>query len=349
MTTNAGQIADLLNGRIEGNPETVVTHPARIEEAGPQSLTFIAHPKYMEYLAATKAGVIIVPESLELEKPAGSTLIRVDDAYRAFARFLQWVADKRSAFSGIHPSAVIDGEAVLAEDVSVDAQAVISKGAVIGRGAKIGAGVYVGQDVEIGAETLLQPGVVVYHSCRIGRRCIIHANSVIGSDGFGFAPQEDGSYGKIPQLGNVEIADEVEIGANCCIDRATMGSTRIGKGVKIDNLVQVAHNVEIGEHTVIAAQAGISGSTKIGRYCRIGGQVGFTGHLRIADRCEVGAQSGVGKDIKTPGSRLNGSPAMDYYRSLRAGAVYRRLPELEEKIRNLEKIINSQAQDRKNE
>jgi len=349
MTTTAGQIADLLNGKIEGDPDTPVTHAARIEEAGPQSLTFIAHPKYMEYLATTKAGVIIVPRSLQLEKPAGSTLIRVDDAYRAFARFLQWIADKRSEFSGIHPSAVIDGKAILEADVSVDAQAVISRGAVIEKGAKIGAGVYIGQDVRIGAETILNPGVVVYHSCRIGSHCIIHANTVIGSDGFGFAPQEDGSYDKIPQLGNVEIANDVEIGANCCIDRATMGSTRIGKGVKIDNLVQVAHNVVIGEHTVIAAQAGISGSTKIGRYCRIGGQVGFVGHIEIADHCEVGAQSGVGKDIKTPGSRLNGSPAWDYYSSLRAGAVYRRLPELEEKILNLEKIINSQAQDRKNE
>ncbi len=349
MTTNAGQIADLLNGRVEGNPETVVTHPARIEDAGPQSLTFIAHPKYMEYLAGTRAGVIIVPESLKLEKPAGSTLIRVEDAYRSFTRFLQWVAEKRSEFSGIHPSAVIDEEASLAEEVSVDAQALISRGAVIGKGAKIGAGVYIGQDVRIGAETILHPGVVVYHSCRIGSRCIVHANTVIGSDGFGFAPQEDGSYSKIPQLGNVEIEDDVEIGANCSIDRATMGSTRIGKGVKLDNLVQVAHNVSIGEHTVIAAQAGISGSTKIGRYCRIGGQVGFAGHIEIADRCEVGAQSGVGKNIKRPGSRLNGSPAWDYYSSLRAGAVYRRLPELEEKIRNLEKIINSQAQDRKNE
>ncbi len=345
MTTNAGQIADLLNGRVEGNPETVVTHPARIEDAGPQSLTFIANPKYMEYLAGTRAGVIIVPETLKLEKPAGSTLIRVEDAYRSFARFLQWVAEKRSEFSGIHPSAVIDEEASLAAEASVDAHAVIGKGALIGRGAKIGAGVFIGQDVEIGAETILHPGVIVYHSCRIGSRCIVHANTVIGSDGFGFAPQEDGSYSKIPQLGNVEIEDDVEIGANCSIDRATMGSTRIGKGVKLDNLVQVAHNVAIGEHTVIAAQTGISGSTKIGRYCRIGGQVGFVGHIEIADRSEIAAQSGVGKSIKTPGSRLNGSPAWDYYSSLRAGAVYRRLPELEEKIRNLEKIINSQAQD----
>ncbi len=347
MTISAGQLAKLLDGKVNGNPEVIITHPAPIEDADSKAVTFLANPKYASYLDQTKAAAVIVSGSFNLTRPDSLTFIVVEDAYRAFTRYLQMFARSRYDIEGIHSTALVSGSAHLAESAAVDALAVISDGAVIGEGARIGAGVFIGKGVKIGAGSVLHPGVVVYHDCIIGARCVIHSNTVIGSDGFGFAPQPDGSYEKIPQLGQVLIGDDVEIGANCAIDRATMGATRIGKGVKIDNLVQIAHNVVIGDHTVIAAQAGISGSARIGRYCRVGGQAGFVGHIEIADRSGINAQAGVSKSVKKEGAKLTGSPAWDYQKALRAEAVFRRLPELEEKIRNLEKIINSQAQEKK--
>jgi UDP-3-O-[3-hydroxymyristoyl] glucosamine N-acyltransferase len=342
MQFSAVQIATLINGKIEGNPEAPVSGVAKIEEAGPGALCFVANPKYEEYLYTTRASVVIVNEQLELEQPVTATLIRVPDAYMAFASLLEKYNDIMAAQggkTGIEQPSFIAPTAKIGKDVYIGAFSYIGDHAQIGDGVKIYPGSYIGNNVVIGNHTKIFAGVKVYDACAIGAHAIIHSGTVVGGDGFGFAPLGDGGYKKVPQIGNVVIEDHVEIGANTTIDRATMGSTVVRKGVKLDNLIQVAHNAEIGENTVIAAQTGISGSTKIGRNCVIGGQVGMVGHIQIADGTKINAQSGISKSIESPNQVLNGTPAFDYKTSLKSQAIFRHLPEMRERIQKLEEMV----------
>jgi UDP-3-O-[3-hydroxymyristoyl] glucosamine N-acyltransferase len=347
MTITARELADKLHGKIEGSGDKKISHPAKIEEAGKGAVSFIANPKYLPHLRTTKASALVVPEELKAERPDAITFIRVKDAYMAFTQLLQIFDMEVNNPSGVSDLAYVDPAARIGKDVGIGPFAVIGRGATIANGATIGSHVSIGPAVQVGEGTIIHDGVHVYRECVIGSNCILHAGCVIGSDGFGFAPQDDGTYQKIPQTGNVEVADDVEIGANTTIDRGTMGSTRIGKGAKIDNLVQIAHNVEIGDYTVVAAQAGISGSTKIGKHCQVGGQAGFVGHIKIADRVGVNAQSGVSKSVSKPGTKLTDTPAWEYRKALRAQAAYRQLPEILQRLYELEKLIISQTEDQK--
>lgn len=342
MKFTAQQIATLVQGVIEGDPQVNVQSFSKIEESREGDLCFLANPKYEDYLYQSKASVVIVNESLVLRQPVGPVLIRVKDAYAAFALLLQTY----ESLTIEKPRKGIEALSMVAEGARIDETAYIgsftyvSQGVVVGKNTRIYPNSYIGENVIIGENTLIHAGVRIYKNCVIGNDCIIHSGAVVGSDGFGFAP-DNGSYKKIPQIGNVDIGHRVEIGANCTIDRATMGSTRILDGVKLDNLIQVAHNVEIGENTVIASQAGISGSSKIGKYCMIGGQAGIVGHISIADGSRINAQSGVAKTVEEPNTALAGSPAFDYRSSLKSQVVYRHLPELEKRIAELEKKIQS--------
>jgi UDP-3-O-[3-hydroxymyristoyl] glucosamine N-acyltransferase len=337
MEFSAQQIAALVNGKIEGNPSNSVSGFAKIEDATASDLTFLANPKYEEFLYTTKAGVVIVGQNLELKSPVPSTLIRVSDPYSSFAQLMRhYQSLLQSQLVGIQDPSFIHPSAKLGKDVFIGAFAYIGENVVIGDGAKIHPQCYLGSGVKIGNHTTLHPGVKIYHDCIVGEQVTIHAGTVLGGDGFGFAPQKNGTYEKVPQLGNVVIEDQVEIGSNTCIDRATMGSTIIKKGTKLDNLLQVAHNVEIGEHSVIAAQTGISGSAKIGKNVMMGGQVGIAGHIQIADGTKINGQSGISKTISEPNTSLNGTPAFDYRSSLKSQTIYRRLPELERKISELQ-------------
>jgi UDP-3-O-[3-hydroxymyristoyl] glucosamine N-acyltransferase len=340
MEFSASQIAMMIGGRIEGNPDVAVFSFGKIEEAGAGQLAFLANPKYEEYLYSTGASVIIINETQELKQSVHSTLIRVPDAYSAFATLLSKYQEfLAQQMVGIQEPAHIAKSAKLGEKVFIGAFAVIGEHVSIGNYVKIYPQVYIGNKVIINDNSILFPGVKIYHDCVVGKNVIIHAGTVIGSDGFGFAPQSDGSFQKVPQMGNVVIEDNVEIGANATIDRATIGSTIIKAGAKLDNLIQVAHNVEVGNNTVIAAQAGVSGSTKIGNNVMIGGQAGIVGHIQIADGSKINAQSGVSKSIKTPNSAVTGSPAYDYTSALRSQAISRNLPELEKRIKELEALI----------
>ncbi|CAN5656991.1 UDP-3-O-(3-hydroxymyristoyl)glucosamine N-acyltransferase [soil metagenome] len=340
MQFSAAQIAMMVNGNIEGNAETMVGSFGKIEEATEGQLTFLANPKYEEHLYLTKASVIIINAAQDLKQPLSATLIRVPDAYSAFATLLeQYQLLQTQQLSGIQQPSYIDVTAKIGEDVFIGAFAYIGDHAVIGNGAKIFPGAYVGRGAIIGENSIIHPGVKIYHECKLGSYVVIHAGCVIGGDGFGFAPQPDGTFKKVPQIGNVVIEDHVEIGANTTIDRGTIGSTLIKSGAKLDNLLQIAHNVEIGNNSVIAAQAGISGSTKVGKNVMIGGQVGIVGHLQIADGSKINAQSGVSKSIKTPNTAVTGSPAYDYTASLRSQAIARKLPELEKRIKELEEAL----------
>jgi len=340
MTFSAAQIAMLINGKVEGDPNVSVASFGRIEEAVKGQLAFLANPKYEEHLYSTAASVIIINETLELKHSVESTLIRVPDAYSAFAVLLaKYQEIEAQHLTGIQEPSWIAKTAKVGEKVFVGAFAYIGDNVTIGNNVKIHPHVYVGNNVKIAEHTVLHPGVKIYHDCTIGAHVTIHAGSVIGSDGFGFAPQTDGSFKKVPQIGNVVVEDGVEIGANVTIDRATIGSTIIRTGAKLDNLIQIAHNVEVGHHTVIAAQAGISGSTKIGSQVMIGGQAGIVGHLQIADGARINAQSGVTKSIKTPGGAVTGTPAFEYTSALRSQALSRNLPELEKRLKELEELV----------
>lgn len=341
MQFSAQQIAALIYGSLEGNPGAMVTGVAKIEEAGDGQLSFVANPKYEEFLYTTKASVLIVNDGLELTGSVTPTLIRVKDAYAAFATLLEKynAGVSQEGKSGIEQPSYISPTATIGEGVYVGAFSYIGEGVQIGKGAQIYPGTYVGDGVIIGENTCLHPGVKVCNSCIVGARVVLHAGTVIGGDGFGFAPQKDGAYKKVPQIGNVIIEDDVEIGANTTIDRATMGSTIIRKGVKMDNLIQIAHNVEVGENTVIAAQTGVSGSTKVGRGCMIGGQVGMVGHIQIADGTRINAQSGLSKSVQEEGITLNGSPAFDYKSSLKSQAIFRNLPGLLQRVQDLEEQL----------
>ena len=303
-------------------------------------MSFLANPKYEEYLYSTGASIIIINETQELREQIAATLIRVPDAYTAFAALLSKYQEIVSQqMVGIQEPSYIAKTATLGDKIFIGAFAVIGENTRIGNNVKIFSHVYLGDNVLIQDNVVLHPGVKIYHDCVIGKNVTVHAGTVIGSDGFGFAPQADGSFKKVPQMGNVIIEDNVEIGSNSTIDRATIGSTIIKAGAKLDNLIQVAHNVEVGHNTVIAAQAGVSGSTKIGNNVMIGGQAGIVGHIQIADGSKINAQSGVSKSIKAPNSAVTGSPAFEYTSALRSQAVSRKLPELEKRIKELEILI----------
>ncbi len=340
MQFTAAQIALLINGNTEGDATVVVTSFGKIEEAKGGQLSFLANPKYEEYLYTTNASVVIISNTLELKQPVHATLIRVADPYTAFATLLTKYQELRTQqLTGIQQPSFIASSATYGENIFVGAFVYIGENVTIGKNVKLFPGVVLGDNVRIGDNTILHAGVKVYFDCVIGSHVIIHAGTVIGSDGFGFAPQADGSYQKVPQIGNVVIEDHVEIGANTTIDRATMGSTIIRTGVKLDNLIQVAHNVEVGAHSVIAALTGVSGSTKIGRRNMIGGQVGFAGHITTADGTKINAQSGVTKSIKEPNRSFNGTPAQDFSASLRNEVMLRNLPDLEKRVKELEKML----------
>jgi UDP-3-O-[3-hydroxymyristoyl] glucosamine N-acyltransferase len=339
MTFSALQIAALINGKTEGDANISVKSFGKIEEAQNGQLAFLANPKYEEYLYITKASVIIINEALELKQPVTATLIRVPDAYTAFAKLLSaYQQMMQQQLTGVQEPVYISASASYGENVFIGAFAYLSDNVKIGNGTKIYPNAYLGNNVKIGDNSIIHAGVKIYHDCIIGNNVIIHAGTVIGSDGFGFAPQADGSLQKVPQIGNVIIENNVEIGANTTIDRATMGSTIIKSGAKLDNLVQIAHNVEVGNSTVIAALAGISGSTKIGKGVMIGGQAGLAGHLQVEDGSKINAQAGLGKSLKA-GSSVTGSPAYDYNKAMRSQAVARNLPEMERRIKELEALV----------
>lgn len=340
MQFTAAQIAMMINGKVEGNADAAVGSFGKIEEAQAGQLSFLANPKYEEYLYSTRASIIIINEAQELKQPIGATLIRVPDAYSAFATLLdKYQQIQRQQLSGIQQPVYIAATAKTGDNVFIGAFAYLGENVVLGNGVKVYPNVFLGDNVIVGDHTILHPGVRIYHDCVIGKHVTIHAGTVIGSDGFGFAPQADGSLKKVPQIGNVIIEDHVEIGANATIDRATIGSTLIKSGAKLDNLLQIAHNVEVGNNSVIAAQTGISGSTKVGKNVMIGGQVGIVGHLKIADGAKINAQSGVSKSIKTPNTAVTGSPAFEYTAALRSQVASRNLPELEKRVAELEKLL----------
>jgi len=339
MRFKAQQIAQLLHGKVEGDPNIEVENISKIEEGKPLTLSFLANPKYEQYIYTTQSSIVLVNDSFVAKSPVSATLIRVPDAYAAFAELLKLYASMVSEKKGISSLAFVAPSAKIGKDVYLGEFAVIGENAVIGDNAKIYPQTYVGDNCTIGDNTTLYAGVKVYHDCNIGKNCMLHSGVVIGGDGFGFAPQPDGHYEKIPQLGNVVVDDNVEIGANTTIDRAVMGSTHIHKGVKLDNLIMVAHNVEIGTNTAMAAQSGISGSTHLGANCVIAGQVGFGGHLHIADGTRIGAQSGVIQDIKQPGQSLMGSPTEPLPKHMRNLIHLRNLNEMEERISKLENAL----------
>ena len=332
MEFTAATIAGFLQGEIEGNPETVVNNIARIEEGYKGALSFLANPKYEHYIYTTQSSIVLVNKTFQPASKVEATLIRVENAYEAFASLLKLVDQARPRKKGIHPTAVIESSARVGSDIYIGPYAYIGENCQVGDGSSVYPHVYLGDNTKIGKKCTLYSGVKIYHDCILGEECTVHAGTVIGSDGFGFAPQSETEFMKIPQIGNVVLEDHVEIGANAAIDRATMGSTIIRRGVKIDNLVQIGHNVEVGENTVMAGQTGIAGSTKVGKNCMFGGQVGIAGHLKIADGAKIGAKAGVPGDVKKENSIILGSPAFDHKDFLRSSVIFRKLPEVVSKI-----------------
>jgi UDP-3-O-[3-hydroxymyristoyl] glucosamine N-acyltransferase len=333
-------IAKLLQAELEGDETREIIRVAKIEDAGEEEITFLANPKYEKYLSTTRASAVILGRDAHLPADRDFAVLRVDDPYLSFLKVLHTLDPPPAPLPpGIHPTAVIATSATLGHGIRVGAHVVVSERCDIGDETMLGHGVVLGDGVKIGVRTLLYANVTVREGCVLGDDVIIHSGTTIGSDGFGFAPRPDGTYEKIPQRGIVVIEDEVEIGANCAIDRATLGETRIKKGVKLDNLIQVAHNVVIGENTVIAAQAGISGSTKLGNHCMVGGQVGFAGHLEIADHSKFAAQSGVHRSVHEPGESFIGTPAYPFRDGLRILGALPLLPEVLVKIRELRRTV----------
>lgn len=339
MQFTAQQIGILLNGIVDGDPDVTVSQLAKIEEGTEGTLSFLANKKYEQYLYQTKASIVIVSADFVPTAPYTSTLIRVKDAYSAFSILLDQYNTLKRNKTGIEEPSFIHPSAVIGKDVYIGAFAYIGADAIIGDNSKIYPHVYIGENVEVGNNTTFFSGVKVYYDCKIGNNVTIHSSTVIGSDGFGFAPQADGTYTKVSQIGNVVIEDNVEIGSNTCIDRATMGSTVIRKGVKLDNLIQLAHNVDIGANTVIASQTGVSGSAKIAENCVIGGQVGIVGHINVAKGTQVQAKSGISRTITEEGKKWAGAPAVSYNQNMRAQVVINRLPELERRIEELERKL----------
>ncbi len=342
---SAQQIAMMIQGQVEGDASVTVKNFGKIEEATKGQISFLANPKYEEFLYSTAASIIIINEKQSLKHKIDATLIRVPDAYAAFATLLTKYQElKTQQLVGIQTPSYIAPTAQIGAQHFIAAFAYINEGAVLGSNVKIFSNAVIGENVKIGDNVTIHPGVVIYSDCIIGNNVTIHSGSIIGSDGFGFAPKEDGSFQKVPQLGNVVIEDDVEIGANTTIDRATIGSTIIRKGVKLDNLIQIAHNAEVGSNSVIAAQSGISGSTKIGKQVMVGGQVGFAGHISVADGVKITAQSGITKSVKTPNQVLTGNPAAEQKQSLRSQVYVKNLPELEKRVQELEILVQQLSQ-----
>ena len=336
MKFTAAQIAGILEGEVVGNPEAEVFKLSKIEEGTEGSLTFLANPKYTNYIYSTKATVTIVNSTFEPEQEITTTLIKVEDAYKSFSKLLEYYNQVKLMKSGIEQPSVISDGVTYGSDLYLGSFCYVGKNVTIGNNVKIYPNSFIGDNVTIGDDCVFFAGVRIYSETVIGNRCTIHSGTIIGSDGFGFAPQEDGTYAKVPQIGNVIIEDDVEIGACTTVDRATLGSTIIRKGVKLDNHIQVAHNVEIGENTVIAAQTGIAGTTKIGKNCLIGGQVGFAGHLVIGDGVKIQAQSGIGKNLEA-GEVVQGSPAFNYGDFAKSFVHFRNLPKI---VTDLEELKN---------
>lgn len=337
MEFSAKQIAEYIQGVIIGDEEATVHTFAKIEEGIPGALSFLSNPKYTHYIYDTKSSIVLVNKDFQPERDIQATLIKVDNAYESLAKLMTLYEMSKPKKSGIDPLASVAASAKIGKNVYIGAFACIEEGAEIGDNAYIHPHVTVGCNAKVGENTILYPQVTIYHDCRVGNQCIIHAGAVIGADGFGFAPSAEG-YEKIPQIGIVIIEDNVEIGANTCIDRSTMGATIVHKGVKLDNLIQVAHNVEVGSHTVMASQVGIAGSTKIGEWCMFGGQVGVAGHIQIGDHVNVGAQSGIPGNTKS-GSSLMGYPAIEPKQFARSSAVFKKLPDMYSELGRLQREI----------
>lgn len=340
MKITAAKIAEVLEGLVEGDPSVEVSTLSKIEEGVTGSITFLSNPKYNQYIYSTHASIVIVNKNFVAEHEVKATMIRVDDAYKAFSKVLEFYNQIKLMKSGIEQPSVISEGVQYGEDLYLGSFSYIGKNTKIGNNVKIYPNSFVGDNVVIGDNTILFAGARIYSETVIGKNCTIHSGTIIGSDGFGFAPNEDGSYTKVPQIGNVIIEDEVEIGSCTTVDRATLGSTIIRKGVKLDNQIQIAHNVEIGEHTVIASQTGIAGSTKIGKYCVIGGQVGIVGHITIGDHVKIQAQSGVGKHIND-GEVIQGSPAIGYKDFSKSFVYFKKLPSIVKEIDELKKKLSN--------
>lgn len=338
MEFTAIQIAQLIKGRVEGNQDVVVNSLCKIEEGKEGCLAFLSNPKYNHYIYNTQASVVIVNEDFVLENEVKPTLIRVKDAYSSFAMLLEIYNQYRFNRSGISSLAFINKDAKIGQEVYVGEFSVIEKDCVIGENTKIYPQVYVGENVKIGKNVTIFAGVKIYHDVVIGDNCILHSGVVLGADGFGFAPLPDGTYKKIPQIGSVVLEDNVEIGANTCVDRSTMGCTRVKKGVKIDNLCQIAHNVVVGDNTVMSAMVGIAGSTTVGQNCMIGGQAGMINSLKIGDKVNIGAAAAIFRNIDS-GTTVGGYPAFEHRDFMRSTALYRRLPDMERRISELEKKL----------
>jgi len=343
MKVTAKIVADFTKGELIGNPDEVITDVSKIEEGREGTLAFLANPKYEKYLYSTEASVVLINKEFQINGTVRPTLIRVENAYDAFTSLLELYSKMSEEKKGIEQPCHIDPTAKIGENVFIGAFSYIGPGVSIGNNVKLYPQSYVGDYTQILDNTVLYPGVKVYHGCYIGRSCTLHSGVVIGGDGFGFVQQPDQQYRKIPQVGNVIIEDNVEIGSNTTVDRATMGSTIIRKGSKLDNLIQIGHNVEIGENTVIVSQAGIAGSTKVGRNCQVGGQVGLAGHLKIGDNVKIGAQSGVSNNLKDDETVL-GSPALNASKQIKAMIIYKSLPEMSKRIAELEKELKSLRQ-----
>lgn len=343
----AKQIATFLNGEIEGNPESKVNTFAKIEEGREGAISFLANPKYAHYLYTTESTIVLVNKDFKPEKTVKPTLVRVDNAYDAIARLLTLYESTVPAKKGISELAFIDPSATVGKDCYVAPFAYIGKDAVIGDATQVYSGAVIGDGVQIGTHCLIYPNVTIYHGCKLGDRVTLHAGVVIGADGFGFAPTPNG-YDKIPQIGIVTIEDDVEIGANTCVDRSTMGSTFIRKGVKLDNLVQIAHNVEVGANTVMSAQVGVAGSAKVGSWCMFGGQVGISGHIKLGDRVLVGAQAGVGGSIPNGNATIQGSPAIESKNFWRSSVVFKKLPDLYRQINEMSRELDKLKEQLKN-
>ncbi|MCF6332051.1 MAG: UDP-3-O-(3-hydroxymyristoyl)glucosamine N-acyltransferase [Draconibacterium sp.] len=341
MDFKAADIAAFLNGEIIGNKDVRVTKVSKIEDGKPGTLAFLANLKYENFIYTTRASVVLVNKSFAAKEKINTTLIKVDDAYQAFASLLDlYTQSKASVKTGIEQPNFIDGTATVGDNVFLGAFSYIGKNSKVGKNSKISPQVHIGDNVTVGDDCIIYAGVKIYDDCIIGNACILHSGVVIGSDGFGFAPQKNGVYKKIPQIGNVILGDDVEIGANSTIDCGTMESTILRKGCKIDNLVQIAHNCVIGENTVIAALSGIAGTTKIGKNCRIGGQVGFGGHLSVGDNVMIGAQSGIIKSVKS-NQVILGSPAINIKDAIKSITVYKNLPKLRDEVIQLQKEIKA--------
>jgi len=336
MQVTAQELCAYLNGKLEGNPNVKVDRPSKIEEGQTGTISFIASPKYEDYAYTTQASVLLVSHDFKPDKPIEATLIRVENVYECLTTLLEKFGGNSYSEQGINQLSFVHSKATIGSNVSIGAFAFIDEGVEIGNDSMIYPQVFLGKNVKVGKNVTLHPGVRIYHDCEVGDNTTIHSNTVIGSDGFGFMPKGDGTFKKVPQIGNVKIGNHVEIGSNNVIDRATMGSTIIKDGVKLDNLIQIAHNVEVGKNTVIAAQAGIAGSTKLGENCMVGGQAGFVGHINVAEGSKIQAQSGVSKSIDEPYQAWHGSPAFKYGSFMRSQVVFQRLPELMKRIDELE-------------